>query len=362
MNSELHLFVIWSNAKYMEKAIIDDISVRFKVIGIHTIEWNKNRFTSNLIRLYGENLPPNSNKEVLCGNGPFTVVVVMDEQPLYRPRMTSKGSSIVNVNMFDSKEMYRHWTGGGHMIHGTNSDKEFRHDVVLLTGYSKEDYLNKASLNRSILRESIYEMPGEDSWRDINQMLYVLNETTDYVVLRNYDGVFRDYSSSIHGDIDILTNNRYLAKIALNAKPTHKSNRRVQHLVKIGSGGTKIDIRYIGDNYYCKTWEEKILSSRYLDENGIYRASEENYIYPLLYHALVQKKAIADDYMSTFSDFFPGCSKTELKDRLLSYMDYHHYYMIEPYDYSVYFNPEVTGKKMSFGKLIRKGASKVFKM
>ena len=259
MNSELHLFIIWSNAKYKQKEILADMASRFKIIGIHTVTWDKKHFSENLTRFYGENLPPNSNKEKLCGNDPFTLIVVIDENPLYRTRMTSKGAKIVNVNMFDSKEMYRNWTGGGHMIHGTNSEAEVRHDLVLLTGTSKDDYLKMIEDIDTPLRMEFSSMPGEDVWDSMNQVLYVLNETVDYVVLRNFGDLFGDYSKAIHGDVDILTTNRYLTQLALNAKPVHKSKRRVQHIVKIGEGGTYFDIRYVGDDYYCKEWEKKIL-------------------------------------------------------------------------------------------------------
>ena len=274
--------------------------------------------------------------------------------------MTSKGPAVVNVDMFDSKEMYRHLTGGGHMIHGTNSDRELRHDLVLLTGYSKEDYLELSRKTGSMLTMPFGPMPGERTWDSMEQVLYVLNETVDHVVLRNFQGLHSDYDRSVHGDVDILTSNRYLAKLALNAKPTHRSKRRVQHLVKIGGGGTFFDIRYVGDNYYCKKWEKDILAAKYLSEDGYYRPSDEDYAYSLLYHALVQKPAIADDYREIFRGLFPGCDDKELRSKLLRFLKAHDYPMNEPYDYSVYFNRDITGKGMSLSKYMNKAFHKVF--
>lgn len=360
MNPELHLFIIWSNAGYKKDEILSDMSSRFKILGIHTVTWQKEHFTSNLTRFYGENLPPNSNKEKLCGSGPFTLAVVMDEAPLYRTRMTSKGPKVVNVDIFDSKEMYRHWTGDGHMIHGTNSDAELRHDLVLLTGYSKDDYIRMSEERGELLTEPFGEMPGENGWEDMSRILYVLNETTDYVILRNFSGLFSDYNRSVHGDIDILTPDRYLARLALNAKPVHKSGRRVQHIVRIGSGGSYFDIRYVGDNYYCKAWEKEILAARYLTEDGYYRTDDENFAFSLLYHALVQKKQIADDYREAFAELFPGQDDEKLKATLLEYLKSHNYPMNEPYDYSVYFNEAITGKKMSVSKFANKAWHKFF--
>lgn len=361
MTPELHLFIIWSNAKNKETEILADMAARFKILGIHTITWDKKHFSANLTRFYGENLPPHSNKEKLCGNDPFTLIVVLDESPLYRPRMTSKGSKTVNVNIFDSKEMYRHWTGGGHMIHGTNSDEEVRHDLILLTGMSKTDYLKKVEKEGTALKDVFHEMPGENGWDSMDQVLYVLNETIEYVVLRNFAGLFSDFNKSVHGDVDILATKRYLAQLALNAKPVYRSKRRVRHIVRIGDGGAYFDIRYVGDNYYCKTWEKQILAKRVWNEDGYYRPDEENYLYTLLYHALVQKKKIADDYSKVFAASFAGQSEEQLKRTLKNYLRDHNYSMKEPYDYTVSFNESVTGEKMSAKKFIYKVWHKLFK-
>lgn len=270
MANETHLFIIWSNALNKKDEIIEDIKSRFTLIGMHKVSWEKRSFSSNLTRFYGENLPPHSNKEKLCGTDDFILLVVIDDHPLYRKRLTSKGVQIVNVNMFDAKEMYRNWTGGGHRIHGTNSNEEFKHDIILLTGMSKEDYMKKYYSRQELLIDNFKYMPGENGWENIGQILYVLNETTNYVVLRNFDGLFSDYNKSIHGDIDLLTSNREILRLLLNANPVHISNRRVQHIVKIGQGGTYVDIRYIGDNYYCKEWEESILRNRVRTEDNYF--------------------------------------------------------------------------------------------
>ncbi len=362
MKPELHLFIVWSNANSKKAAIISDLKSRFNILGVHTVHWNKKNFSNNLTRFYGVNLPANSNKEKHCGNDAFTLVTVIDNNPLYRTRMTSKGPAVVNVNMFDSKELYRYWTGGGHKIHGTNDDNEVRHDLILLTGYSKADYLKKVRLTNVILNESFTKMPGEDNWKDIHQLLYVLNETVNYVVLRNFDGLFSDYSKSIHGDVDILTTNRYLAKLALNAKPVHRSNRRVQHIVKIGDGGVYFDIRYVGDNYYCKKWENNILDNKIFDKAGFFKPQKEDFIFALLYHAFIQKRIVSEDYRQIFAKFFPDVKTDEdLVSILLEYLKINDYEMNEPYDYTVYFNKTITGKRMSLIKIMNKAFYKFFR-
>ncbi len=365
MNGEIHLFIIWSKALEHRTKILENLRTRFVILGVHDVTWNKENFAENLTRFYGENLPKNSKKERLCGNDTFLLIVVLDEQPLYRVRMTSKGPKQVNVNMFDSKEMYRHWTGGGHKIHGTNSVGETKHDLVLLTGYSIADYLHLYEKNdKNILTMDFTQMPGENGWKSINELLYVLNETTNYVVLRNFDGLFYDYNKSVHGDIDILCDNYYSTSLILNAQPVHRSKYRVQNIVKVGDGGTYFDIRHVGDRYYCKQWEESILANRIWCEDGYYRPNNEEYLYALVYHALVQKQKISEDYMDIFERHFEGLSAKDeqyLQKKLFEYMERNAYVMEEPVDYSVYFSEKITGQKMSFKKYILKKYHRIFK-
>lgn len=356
---ELHLFIIWSKAHNKEKDILADLESRFEILGIHEVTWDKEQFSKNLTRFYGENLPPNSGKERACGNDTFTLIVVLDRSPLYRQRLTSKGVALVNVNIFDSKEMYREWTGGGHKIHGTNNNTEARHDLVLLTGYSVKDYLELCKKNGSkILRDSFNEMPGEKCWKSMEQLIYVLNETAEYVILRNFKDVYDDYSKKLHGDVDILCSNYNQVKWLLNATPTHKVKYRVQNMVKIGDGGVMVDLRYTGDKYYCKEWQNNILKERILTEEGYYRPCEKDYIYALVYHAIIQKKEISPDYMEIFKGYFfeldmQTDTRDFLKKQLECYLSENKYQVEEPMDHSVYFTGELFQGNVSMKRKIR---------
>ncbi len=359
--SEIHLFIIWAKAEKHREIILGDIRSRFEVLGVHRVAWRKDHFSENLTRFYGENLPKNSGKIRICGDDPFTLVVIRDKSPLYRKRKTSKGIKEVNINIFDAKEMYRYWTGGN-LVHGTNNIKEVRHDLVLLTGLSVEDYLVRYGAEGE-LNEEFDCLVGEDSWMNADQLLYVLNECIDYIILRNFDGIFSEDNRTVHGDVDLLVDNYYNAQKTLNAIPTHFTKKRVQNKVRIGEGYLNFDIRFVGDNYYCAKWEQAMLAGRFLTEAGYYRSDETNYKYGLLYHALVQKKSISPDYLSQFKTLFPDMLSDEdnekwLEAELLRFMENNKYSMHEPKDYTVYFNPIITKRKMSFGKVISKSIHK----
>lgn len=139
MEDELHLFILWEHARVLQDRIIHDIKDNFELLDIIEIKWDTANFAHNLKCFYGVNLPKNSKKEQHCGNGPFLLLIVRDAEPLYRRRRTSSGSKIVNVNLFDSKEMYRKWLGGGHKVHASNDVEESNHDLKLLLGYGTEE-------------------------------------------------------------------------------------------------------------------------------------------------------------------------------------------------------------------------------
>jgi len=134
VKSEIHLFILWENArKKCENEILNDIESNFEVLQIIEIEWNRKDFSDNISQFYGIKLPPRCNKVKEVGDGKFLLVIIRDNHPMYVVRRTNSGDSIVNVNVFDSKEMYRRWVGG-HNIHSSNTVEEAEHDLGLLLG------------------------------------------------------------------------------------------------------------------------------------------------------------------------------------------------------------------------------------
>ena len=79
---EIHLFIIWSKGIGQKDKILKDISENFTICSIYNTTWSENRFSNNLSRFYGENLPKNSNKEKHCGTDTFCCIIVKDNNPI----------------------------------------------------------------------------------------------------------------------------------------------------------------------------------------------------------------------------------------------------------------------------------------
>lgn len=297
MREELHLFIIWENARDKQNEIIEDIKKNFKILNIYEMKWDKEHFSNNLSRFYGTNLPKGSGKETHCGTGEFLLIIVKDTNPIYEERQTSKGGKTVNTNMFDKKEQYRKLTGGGHKIHATNDEKETNHDITLLLGKNIEDYIkeNNSEWDGKIIQKN-NNLIGFQEWKSVSQMFYALNNCIEYAILRNYEALPDEIYENDHNDIDIICKSLEDVAYVLNAVPEFKEEYRVHYKTKVEGKIAYFDLRHIGDNYYYEKIEERILANKIYNPKGFYTVNQEDYFYTLLYHALIQKKEFKNDY------------------------------------------------------------------
>ncbi|MDQ0255367.1 hypothetical protein J2S74_002749 [Evansella vedderi] len=352
MEHEIHLFILWEKSTPQMDEIITDIEKKFTILEVIKVKWTRRLFTQNLSRFYGMNLSPRNLKEKHCGSGPFHLVIVKDVNPKYEERKTSRGMAVVNSNVFDAKQLYRDWTGGGHRIHGTNSQEEAEHNIALLLDKDIHFYLNEAQWN-GMIEQHEEDIVGANGWWSMEHLLTVLNRTTKYVILRNYEGLPHKYTVNSHGDVDLLTNDLNNMALITNGKKVFPKSYRVHYKVKVANEDVYFDFRYVGDNYYDSTWEESILENRIYHPNGFYIPNETDYFYSLLYHALVHKRKIAEDYkekliylsnkLDLHLDDEDFKTPTVLMKILESYLREKGYRYTKPKDRTVFVNRKIVG-------------------
>ncbi|MBO4630910.1 MAG: hypothetical protein J5858_03205, partial [Lentisphaeria bacterium] len=346
--SEVHLFILWNNGYDYRDRLIDDLKNRFVIKAIIDFNWKKESFDRNLKRFYGQNLPKNSNKMKECGNGPFTAFIVEDPSPVYSLRFTTRGVGSVNINVFDIKERYRR-VAGNNILHATNSEEESEHDITLLLGKSFQD-LDCDAVDLGTIRS---DLAGSDGWESIQELLYVLNHTCKYVVLRNFEEFPDNIRMGEHSDVDLLCRDYMSTKLIINGEESTRFPWRVQNIVKIGNSFINVDLRHLGDNYLDRKWEEDILSNRVFHPKGFYAPDECDYLYSLLYHVLIQKKSISKDYIARIKKLSGGIGMTPIDlaekgpalDVLVTYMKQKGYLFVEPEDYTVCYNFEKVNRK-----------------
>lgn len=177
-------------------------------------------------------------------------------------------------------------------------------------------------------------------WSNLDEFFNYINNKVEYVILRNWE----DYSSinllNNGDDIDILCRDKTDFINAVGAVPLHHAHNRGNFYINIGAQKIRIDIRYVGDGYYCRKWEEEILKNRTLDMKGFYIPNSEDYMYSLLYHALVQKPKLSLLYYQKLNIMFGDIKRNELEflHVLKMYMDKNHFYVDYPLDMAVFLN------------------------
>ena len=75
--SELHLIVLWQNARYKQDEIIEDIKKNLDIIECIEITWTPKNVASNFTRFYGVKLDSGSGKEQECGTGSFILLFLL---------------------------------------------------------------------------------------------------------------------------------------------------------------------------------------------------------------------------------------------------------------------------------------------
>ena len=140
-------------------------------------------------------------------------------------------------------------------------------------------------------------MQETKNWDSLQVFFSVLNEKIEYLVLRNYEEFIDGLFNVDHPDIDILCrDSKEFIHFAESMTRTGNPKDLIHQKIMIGGKPVSLDVRHVGDGYYDESWEKDMLRKRRLINNLCYVMDEENYFYSLLYHALIQKNTLSNDY------------------------------------------------------------------
>ena len=140
-------------------------------------------------------------------------------------------------------------------------------------------------------------------YHSLKDFFDVLNNKVDYLVLRNYESFFSGSFMEDHPDIDILCTHPNDFLDAVSSYPRTKNKKDTIHrAVVIDGKAVAVDVRYVGDGYYCTAWEKEMLRTKEMYHSLCHVLNTENYYYSLLYHVHIQKDVISEDYMTKLSE------------------------------------------------------------
>ena len=359
--SEIHVFIIWEKARGKETEILSDIKKNFKVLQIFEINWSEEEFERNLLRLYGNNLKKASSKKYVCGSGSFLFIIIKDENPKYAKRNTLHGEDSVNVNIFDKKIEYRKIAGGGQRIHASNSEKESNQNIGLILNKTPKDFEDE----NTDIKKVHDDLVGSKEWDSLKQFFNILNQSLDYVVLRNFEELPNKFKTGFEGDIDILAEDKNEIELVTNAKKISPQNFGRRFRITVNGEKIHCDLRYVGDGYLDEKWEKHILKQREC-RNGVFVPNEENYFYSYLYHCLVQKKSISEIHVKKLSEISKKVgenmninkkNKELFREYLEEFLKNRKFSYSQPVDSSVFFDNEFVNKSNKI-KIIKRSETK----
>ena len=299
-NERIFLYIIWSNALYKYDQIYKDLKNHFNILNVFKVKWSNDNWVSNIQRFYSINKPDALGKISVCGNGDFVLIVVEEkDNPIYEYRDTPKGKRLVNSHVFDLKQKYRELTGRDHKIHASNSSLETNRDLTILLGVNLNDYLTTYTHNEKIIHfeKDTYGLSG---FNNLDDLFYYMNNTENYVIIRDFDENLYKVVGNTNLDIDILTDDKKKFAYTLGVEKNDGSSKLV---VCVNNKELIIDAKDYGDDYYDMKMMRDMVDSRIL-MNNYYVLDNNNYYYSLLYHAILHKDNFEEQYNDRLASLF----------------------------------------------------------
>lgn len=139
-------------------------------------------------------------------------------------------------------------------------------------------------------------------YNSVDEVFSILNSAgIQYLVLRNYENLSKpEVFLDGHADIDILCKDSQEIVQVLDVQTNRKDEPPfvgdgTHYYIYVGGEKVSLDLRYVGDGYYCEKWQTDMLTQRVF--NGlVFVLDPENYFYSLIYHAILQKREFSDEY------------------------------------------------------------------
>jgi len=300
LSNDLRIIVVWNqkNQNKIEKKIMQNKNTFI----IDKIKLRKNFYTDIfkdrifwVDQFYNKKISKNTNK---LGSNIY-VYVVKSINPIFKlnKMIFSDENRIVDHKMFTFKKNIR----------------KKKLSVIHISDNFEESKRNAIFLSKSIADFPAYYFFKTQNIFDSKKNFFKKLNThkkLKYVVLRN--------QTSKNDDIDILVNNYFLFKrisdchsyknknlnlISNSGDPVEESGIKVSNYIKVRDKIIKLDIRFVGDEYFDINWQKKILNNRKY-HMGHYIPSKENFIYSLLYHIVYHKGFIDKKYVHVLKNYF----------------------------------------------------------
>lgn len=181
-----------------------------------------------------------------------------------------------------------------------------------------------------------------EEWSSFEEFIEVANKNCNWLILRNFEYLPNDFWEN-DKDVDVLCED--IESFTKIMRLTKRSWGIAAYETVIDNRLVPIDVRFLGDGYYDKLWQYKMLASKVFTVKGVPRMDQENYFYSLIYHSKIQKYEVKEVYKQRLNalansldiqkfDMLSG-SDSELARILSKFMKDNHYIYTKPIDCNV---------------------------
>lgn len=130
----LFVFVIWAKARTFEPQIREALAREFTIVREAEIRWPWWGFTKKLYEFYkfgGWFIWWNKARK--CGRGPFKVIVIEDEHPVWVHRTDTRGQDLlVDDRVYQLKRSFRKLTKHSNVVHSSVTREETAEQLAVL--------------------------------------------------------------------------------------------------------------------------------------------------------------------------------------------------------------------------------------
>ncbi len=185
-------------------------------------------------------------------------------------------------------------------------------------------------------------------WKNFEEFIEVANSLCNWLVLRNFEYLPNDFFGN-DKDVDVLCEN--LEQFVKTMKLTKRSWGIAAYETMIDNKVVPFDVRFLGDGYYDKLWQYKMLKNKILTSDGVPRMNDEDYFYSLIYHSKIQKYEVKKTYKTRLLALADSLNIADYKiknieddnyiaEKLNKFMKQSHYTYTVPIDCNVPKNKE----------------------
>lgn len=346
------LYVIWSNGRHCEEQILRDIAERFEILQVFEVIWSAKHAVDNFQRFYADIDIRGIYHGFSKGKGPFIAVTVVDPEPVYEERTTSRGPRFINGRFLDAKKLYREWAGE-YPVHCTENTWENNRDMYMLFGMDMEQH--RAAITgpwNGTITQVERDLTGADGWESEEQLFATLNRTVDYVVATGPAATVLKASGE---DINILARDGRALHTVLSPFPPEPCPIGGKYRIKVAGISIPVGLRHPDDGFFPTDFANRLLGSRELVEDGSFRPAKRPGFVALAYHYLVHQPRTSESQRRCLvlmaadlgkSGWTPdavseSASARKLLEEELTDCGVE---VVMPKDAAVYFNSRIAGK------------------